>query len=92
VNAATLLRKSLIIDIVLQIMTDETPNLALEHIRAIREELREIREEQREQRGWLGGIERSISHMAGEIAEVRLRLDRMHAVRPDRAPADLVDA
>src|SRR5271167_3330265 len=68
-------------------MADETPNLVLEHLRAIREELREIREEQREQRGRLGSIERSISHMAGEIAQMGLRLDRMRPPRPDRAKA-----
>ena len=59
-------------------MTDETPNLVLEQLCAIRAGLREIREEQREQRGRLGAIERSISHIAGEIAQMGLRLDRMH--------------
>jgi len=59
-------------------MSEATPNLVLEHLRAIRTELHEIREEQREQRGRLGSIERSISHMTREMAEVGLRLDRMH--------------
>ena len=45
-------------------MTDETPNLVLEQLCAIRAGPREIREEQREQRGRLGAIERSISHMS----------------------------
>ena len=62
------------IDLLLQTMTDETPNLIFEHLRAIREALREISEEQR---GWLGAIERGISHMAGEIAQMGLRLDRI---------------
>ena len=59
-------------------MSEDTPNLVLEHLRAIRTELHEIREEQREQRGRLGSIERSISYMTREIAEMGLRLDRMH--------------
>jgi hypothetical protein len=75
------------------IVTDEPPNLVLEHLRAIREDLREVREEQREQRGRLGSIERAISHMAGEIAQMGLRLDRMHDP-PDRIERrlDLVEA
>ena len=56
-------------------MSEDTPNLVLEHLRAIRTELHEIREEQREQRGGLGSIERSISYMTREIAEMGLRLD-----------------
>jgi septal ring factor EnvC (AmiA/AmiB activator) len=59
-------------------MSEAAPNLVLEHLRAIRSELQEIREEQREQRGRLGSIERSISHMTREIAEMGLRLDRLH--------------
>jgi hypothetical protein len=59
-------------------LIDETPNLVLDQLCAIREELREIREEQREERGRFGAIDRSISHMAGEIAQMGLRLDRMH--------------
>jgi hypothetical protein len=74
-------------------MTDETPNLVLEHLGAIGEELREIREEEREQRGRLGAIESSISYMAGGIAQMGLRLDRMHDPL-DRIERrfDLVDA
>jgi hypothetical protein len=60
------------------VMSEDTPNLVLEHLRAIRTELHEIREEQREQGGCLGSIERSISHMTREIAGMGLRLDRMH--------------
>ena len=59
-------------------MSEGTPKLVLEHLRAIRTELHEIREEQREQRGRLGSIERSTSCMSREIAEMGLRLDRMH--------------
>jgi tetrahydromethanopterin S-methyltransferase subunit G len=75
------------------IMSDEPPNLVLEHLRAIGEDLGEIREEQREQRGRLGSIERGISHMSGEIAQIGLRLDRMHD-RLDRIDRrlDLVEA
>jgi hypothetical protein len=58
-------------------MSENTPNLVLEHLRAIRTELHEIREEQLEQRGRLGSIERGISHMTREIAEMGLRLDRI---------------
>jgi tetrahydromethanopterin S-methyltransferase subunit G len=59
-------------------MSEDTPNLVLEHLGAIRAELHEIREAQREQRGRLGSIERSISFIGREIAEMGLRLDRMH--------------
>jgi hypothetical protein len=59
-------------------MSEDTPNLVLEHLRAIRAGLHEIREEQREQGGLLGSIERGISHLTREIAEMGLRLDRMH--------------
>jgi hypothetical protein len=74
-------------------MSEEPPNLVLEHLRAIRSELHEIREEQREQRTRLGSIERSISYMTREIAEMGLRLDRMHD-RLDRIERrlDLVEA
>jgi len=71
-------------------MSEATPNLVLEHLRAIRTELHEIREEQREQRGRLGSIERSISHF---IYDPRNGGDgtapRSHArpPRPDRAAA-----
>ena len=71
-------------------MSEEAPNLVLEHLRAIRSELHEIREEQREQRTRLRSIERSISYMTREIAEMGLRLDRMHA-RIERW-LDLVEA
>jgi hypothetical protein len=75
------------------VMAEETPNLVLEHLPAIRDELREIREEQREQRGRLGSIERSISHMTREMGEMSLRLDWMHD-RLDRIERrlDLVEA
>jgi hypothetical protein len=56
-------------------MSEDAPNLVLEHLRAIRTELHEIREEQRSR---LGSIECSISHMTREMAEMGLRLDRMH--------------
>ena len=56
------------------VVSEEASNLVLEHLRAIRTELHEIRE----QRGRLGSIECSISHMTREIAEMGLRLDRMH--------------
>jgi septal ring factor EnvC (AmiA/AmiB activator) len=59
------------------VMSEEAPNLVLQHLRAIRSELHEIREEQREQRTRLGSIERSISSMTREIAEMGLRLDRI---------------
>jgi hypothetical protein len=59
-------------------LTEQAPNLVLEHLRAIRGELREIREEQRRQRGLLGSIERSMSYMSREMVEMGLRLDRMH--------------
>ena len=74
-------------------MSEDTPNLVLEHFRAIWTELHEIREEQREQRTRLGSIERSISYMTREVAEMGLRLDRMHD-RLDRIERrlDLVEA
>jgi hypothetical protein len=50
-------------------MSEDAPNLVLEHLRAIRTELHEIREEQREQRGRLGSIERSISHTTREMTK-----------------------
>src|SRR5260370_34646934 len=56
-------------------MGEGAPNLAIEHLRAIRSELHEIREEQRTR---LGSIERSISYMTREIAEMGLPLHRMH--------------
>jgi len=59
-------------------MAEEPPKLVIEHLHAMRDELREIREEQRGQRSRLGSIERSISHMTREMAEMGLRLDRMH--------------
>src|SRR5260370_10169934 len=59
-------------------MGEGAPNLVLEHLRAIRSELHEIREEQREQRTRLGSLERAISYMTREIAEMGLRLDPMH--------------
>ena len=59
-------------------MADETPNLVLEQLRAIRTELGEVRQEQREQRIRLGGIERGIVNLLSEITEMGLRLDRMH--------------
>jgi hypothetical protein len=64
-------------------MAEETPNLVLKHLRAIRAELKEVREEQREQHLRLGAIERGIANMASEIAQMGLRLDRMHG-RIDR--------
>jgi hypothetical protein len=64
-------------------MSDDGPNLVLEHLRAIRAEVHEVREEQREQRLRLGGIERSMAgiqiELAGlhsEIADMGRRLDR----------------
>jgi len=55
--------------------------------------LHEIREEQREQRNRLGSIERSIWYMTREMAEMGMRLDRMHD-RLDRIERrlDLVEA
>jgi Mg2+ and Co2+ transporter CorA len=59
-------------------MSDDTPNLVIEHLRSIRNELSEVRQEQREQRIRLGGIERGIVNLLSELTEMGLRLDRMH--------------
>ena len=59
-------------------MTDDTANLVLEHLRAIRGDVQEMCNEQREQRIRLGGIERTLASNQTELAEMSLRLDRMH--------------
>jgi hypothetical protein len=59
-------------------MSDDAPNLVLEHLRGIRTELQEVRQEQREQRIRLSGIERGIVNLLSEVTEMGLRLDRMH--------------
>ena len=52
----------------------DTPNLVLEHLRAIRADMHEMRVEQREQRGRLGAIERNIGQLEHEIVAMRVDL------------------
>ncbi len=55
-------------------MASETPNLAIEMLRAIRADIGELRTEQREQRGRLGAIERSLAHIERDGAEHRAEI------------------
>lgn len=71
-------------------MSDAAPNLVLEHLRAIRDELQQLREEQREQRIRSGSIERGIVNLLSELTEMGLRIDRLHD-RIDRR-LGLIDA
>src|SRR5260370_32171055 len=71
-------------------MCEAAPNLAIEHLRAIRSELHEIREEQRTR---LASIERSISHLTREIAEMGWRPYRIHHhLGPLKPPPHPLDA
>ena len=62
-------------------MSEGIENLTLELLRAIRSDMSEMRTEQREQRGRLGAIERSLSHIERDNAEGRaeigIRFDRI---------------
>jgi predicted nucleic acid-binding Zn-ribbon protein len=57
---------------------DLSDNSVLEHLRALRAEFGEFRAELRELRSRFAGVERMLSHMELEIADVNARLDRVH--------------
>jgi archaellum component FlaC len=74
-------------------MTDETTNLVLEHLRAIRGEISSVKDEMRTMkteisalRLQVGAVSKLVEQCVEDIATVRVRLDRI-----DRR-LDLVDA
>jgi uncharacterized coiled-coil DUF342 family protein len=74
-------------------MTDETTNLVLEHLRAIRGELATVKDERRTMkteisalRLQVGAVSKLVEQCVEDITTVRARLDRIER-RPDLADA-----
>ena len=74
-------------------MTDETTNLVLEHLRAIRGEISSVKDEMRTMKSEIsalrlqvGAVSKLVEQCVEDIATVRVRLDRIER------RLDLVDA